>query len=442
MIAKASQSHRAIPWRSLAQMNEIETFFGLVEDTADALRVFELCRQGRLGRVRRRLHEKERRLIRSGSVFVFDEQESGIRRWTDGRLWSPSRILGNFLIYRELERKVTSIMPSSADGSRSSLKRLQPDTGRDAERRLQETPTNLAAILPWLPTPVIPNEDEHDSLCMGVDPNKVIDYGSVTFGVNSSSERCAASLLGPNSFRLLKSKKLQASSGSANGSQTRYVFKPDGLIKKTISARVDSRMQHLVCYFNEHDFIFTHSGSARPDRAFAANPLMEELRRTRIPADLVLQQNFRKPPTTELGFPLFEHAARGKRKHPMSMAHAGGRDFGVQPIYPRMQPDLSALDLTNSWSQFTASSSDEVAMLPDSGETDILGETDNQHTPGFEQSADPSNGALMEECLRIVLSDMHSTAEHSHTPGLLIRSDDPAMPIVERPDSIPPHFQP
>ena len=86
-------------------MNEIETFYGLVENTLDALRIFQMCRDGRLNRVRRRLHERERRQIRSGSVFVFDEEESGIKRWTDGRLWSPSRILGNFLIYRELEKK-------------------------------------------------------------------------------------------------------------------------------------------------------------------------------------------------------------------------------------------------------------------------------------------------------------------------------------------------
>lgn len=89
-------------------MNGIETYYGGIESTADALRVFELCRQGRLGRVRRRLHDAERRQIRSGSVFVFDEAESGIRRWTDGRVWSPSRILGNFLVYRELERKGAS----------------------------------------------------------------------------------------------------------------------------------------------------------------------------------------------------------------------------------------------------------------------------------------------------------------------------------------------
>lgn len=29
----------------------------------------------------------------------------GIKRWTDGFLWSPSRILGDFLVYRELENK-------------------------------------------------------------------------------------------------------------------------------------------------------------------------------------------------------------------------------------------------------------------------------------------------------------------------------------------------
>lgn len=54
--------------------------------------------------VTRRLKESERRLVQSGSVFVFDEHESGIKRWTDGLIWSPSRILGNFLIYRETHK--------------------------------------------------------------------------------------------------------------------------------------------------------------------------------------------------------------------------------------------------------------------------------------------------------------------------------------------------
>ncbi|OBZ91595.1 Global transcription regulator FGP1 [Choanephora cucurbitarum] len=58
-----------------------------------------------LPRITRRLQEKERQLVRSGSIFVFDETESGIKRWTDGRIWSPSRIMGNFLVYRELNKK-------------------------------------------------------------------------------------------------------------------------------------------------------------------------------------------------------------------------------------------------------------------------------------------------------------------------------------------------
>jgi hypothetical protein len=37
-------------------------------------------------------------MVQSGSVFVYDEQESGIKRWTDGHSWSPSRILANFLV--------------------------------------------------------------------------------------------------------------------------------------------------------------------------------------------------------------------------------------------------------------------------------------------------------------------------------------------------------
>ncbi|ORX93836.1 hypothetical protein K493DRAFT_176107, partial [Basidiobolus meristosporus CBS 931.73] len=84
---------------------------GLVESTKDALIIVEACNRGILARMRRRLHEKEKKLLRSGSVYVFDEKESGIKRWTDGRLWSPSRILGNFLVYRELDKKIAPRKP-------------------------------------------------------------------------------------------------------------------------------------------------------------------------------------------------------------------------------------------------------------------------------------------------------------------------------------------
>lgn len=57
-------------------------------------------------RVTRRLLDSERAdLVSSGSVFVWDEKEAGMKRWTDGRVWSASRVSGCFLTYRELEAR-------------------------------------------------------------------------------------------------------------------------------------------------------------------------------------------------------------------------------------------------------------------------------------------------------------------------------------------------
>ncbi|KAI7857179.1 Gti1/Pac2 family-domain-containing protein, partial [Circinella umbellata] len=83
----------------------METYVGHIKTPQDALIVFEACRRGQLNRVRRRLSSKERSKIESGSVFAWDEREAGMRRWTDGRTWSPSRVLGSFLTYRELDTK-------------------------------------------------------------------------------------------------------------------------------------------------------------------------------------------------------------------------------------------------------------------------------------------------------------------------------------------------
>lgn len=69
-------------------MTFIETFHGYIETTADTLLVFEACRRGILPKITRRLQEKERSMIRSGTVLVFDERESG--KQVDGRSWKKS----------------------------------------------------------------------------------------------------------------------------------------------------------------------------------------------------------------------------------------------------------------------------------------------------------------------------------------------------------------
>ncbi|KAF9897238.1 hypothetical protein BX616_005941 [Lobosporangium transversale] len=87
--------------------HSMETYFGLIKTPHDALLIFEACHLGIISRVHRRLSDIERQCVRSGSVYCFDEREAGMRRWTDGKSWSPSRVTGSFLTYRELDDSQT-----------------------------------------------------------------------------------------------------------------------------------------------------------------------------------------------------------------------------------------------------------------------------------------------------------------------------------------------
>jgi hypothetical protein len=90
---------QASPLSSSSIYPNAQPFFGIVETTVQALRLVYAARLGIIPRVLRRLNSTERnKMIVSGAVFVFSVEESGIRRWTDGRLFSPSRIDGNFLV--------------------------------------------------------------------------------------------------------------------------------------------------------------------------------------------------------------------------------------------------------------------------------------------------------------------------------------------------------
>ncbi|ODV71974.1 Gti1/Pac2 family protein CYBJADRAFT_130635, partial [Cyberlindnera jadinii NRRL Y-1542] len=122
----------------------IPTFRGYIGSTKDALLVIQGVLSGQLSAVPRRPHDGERiDLIASGNVFVFIEERSGIKRWTDGVAWSPSRILGRFLVYRELDRQ--ALTNSKEKGSRltekakrkrkSSGDLIKDSMGNDAQRQ-------------------------------------------------------------------------------------------------------------------------------------------------------------------------------------------------------------------------------------------------------------------------------------------------------------------
>ncbi|OKL60304.1 hypothetical protein UA08_04339 [Talaromyces atroroseus] len=115
----------------------METYHGLVRTPADAIILFEACRLGLLPRVQRRLSEKERQAIKSGSVFVWDEREAGMRRWTDGKSWSASRVSGSFLTYREMEGKRGGGVSTSRAG-KTPDSRGNSDDDRDGSEEGQD----------------------------------------------------------------------------------------------------------------------------------------------------------------------------------------------------------------------------------------------------------------------------------------------------------------
>lgn len=110
--------------------------------TSDALRLFEAVLTGELLHTPRRPHDRERdTLIQSGHVFIFEESSSGIKRWTDGQHWSPSRILGNFLIYRQLHQDLPPGEKKKAIKRKKDndleLQEVQPDAAGPTDERLR-----------------------------------------------------------------------------------------------------------------------------------------------------------------------------------------------------------------------------------------------------------------------------------------------------------------
>lgn len=76
----------------------------ILRSPADAIHILESVRLGLIPRVTRRLTGHERAMIRPGTVWVWEEEETNMRRWTDGRRWGASRVGGGgFLVYREVE---------------------------------------------------------------------------------------------------------------------------------------------------------------------------------------------------------------------------------------------------------------------------------------------------------------------------------------------------
>ncbi|KAI9800115.1 MAG: hypothetical protein M1833_003442 [Piccolia ochrophora] len=78
------------------------TYRGFIETERDALLLLDACLLGALHHLPRRPYQYELSvLIRSGSVFIYEENASGILEWTDGAHWIPVGKEGDFCVDRE-----------------------------------------------------------------------------------------------------------------------------------------------------------------------------------------------------------------------------------------------------------------------------------------------------------------------------------------------------
>lgn len=89
-------------FRKMEEHNPLQsTFNGFINTMDDAMAVIRACLQGYLQHLPRGLSNSDRdRLLRSGSVFVYETGCSGITTWNDGLQWEPAQEYNGFYIYR------------------------------------------------------------------------------------------------------------------------------------------------------------------------------------------------------------------------------------------------------------------------------------------------------------------------------------------------------
>ncbi|ODQ64170.1 hypothetical protein NADFUDRAFT_71258 [Nadsonia fulvescens var. elongata DSM 6958] len=205
------------------------TFTGYVSTTLDAFIIFQATISGQLTPVPRRLHASERQtLIQSGAVFVFSEESSKVKRWTDGIAWSPSRILGNFLVYRQLEKPF-------APGEK---KRVLKASSMSVDPQTQ----------------IIPTKSSHRHSV-----SEPYAYYPDLSSIKSAAPKPApAHLLKSNPILSNTSPTLadRGLMGSLMGSLIdSYDFHPSGLIKKTMSIIFNGHQHHMVSYYHPEDVL-------------------------------------------------------------------------------------------------------------------------------------------------------------------------------------------
>ncbi|KAI9782799.1 MAG: hypothetical protein M1816_001709 [Peltula sp. TS41687] len=238
------------------------TYQGHVATTRDALILFEACLLGQRHHVPRRPHDRERaQLIQSGCVFIYEENASGIKRWTDGVPWSPSRILGNFLVYREL------------------LKPFPPGEKKRATKRAKR---------PTKPGEPYPRTSVEATEC--TTPPSQVQQAAAPVAATPTAHPASAGL-SPTSpttpgFKPGEGFDRETERALIGSLVDSYGFKEGGLVKKTMSVNVNGVNHHLVSYYKVEDVLSRDLGTPSTN---------DTLRFIKPRPELTSRQNFRAP---------------------------------------------------------------------------------------------------------------------------------------------------
>lgn len=203
------------------------TWHGFLDTTKDAMTIVEAALQGRLGHISRRPHDKERaEMLTSGTVLVYEENASGIRRWTDAVHWSPSRVMNNCLIYRQLTRALKPEEKRSALNPSCGGKRKRKESAGPSVTKIGENLNN--------------SDDEYDT---------PVFQGTMAGDITpvDHSEKVYA-----NFAQTLTPDQQRRFCGSLIDS---YEFKDGGLMKKTISVKYQGTNHHIISYYTLEDVV-------------------------------------------------------------------------------------------------------------------------------------------------------------------------------------------
>ncbi|GHJ87823.1 hypothetical protein NliqN6_4225 [Naganishia liquefaciens] len=287
---------KPVKYEPFAQSGAVEPpFRGYCENTHDALILFEAAKRGIIPRVTRRLTDREKAaMIKSGAVFVFDEHESNIKRWTDGMSWSPSRIYGNYLTYREIVDKAEALATANAAGIPSG----------DISGA---TPNSLSKPYPRNPLPGTARNRPHLSAASV--------SGLEAPGSDGHASRSASDV------------QSQAVNGKKGSQSAKNFWRPNGLVKRTISVLVNGYHQHLVSYYNPTD--------VHEDRLYRPRdvPLLAELE---IGDEYLRSDSFRLPIQTTV-------TAEGKLIYVGEPSNVPGQaNSQIQPEAVPLHPTMPA----------------------------------------------------------------------------------------------------